>query len=146
MSPLAAEFHEAVIRAHEVLRNVPEDMACMPYPGGKWTRKEVVGHLIDSALNNHQRFVRASIDGAYVGPGYKQNEWVRIHGYGDMSWAELVLHWHTQNALLARAVERIPLSAHVAPCRVGDEPEATLEFIVRDYLQHMRDHLTDIAA
>ncbi len=65
----------------------------MPWREGGWTRKQIVGHLLDSAANNRQRFVRASTDGKYKGPKYSQDAWVAAHGYSEQTWettAELV--------------------------------------------------------
>src|SRR5580658_969741 len=76
-------------------------------PGG-WSRKEELGHLIDSAATNHIRFVLASTDGEFRGQGYAQDKWVEAHGYQDMQWQQLVDFWYQYNSLLAHLIERIP--------------------------------------
>src|SRR5271165_1300437 len=68
---------------------------------GKWSRKQELGHLIDSAANNHIRFALASIDGEFRGPGYAQDDWVQAHGYQDREWPALVHFWYHYNVLLA---------------------------------------------
>src|SRR4030095_17067042 len=55
---------------------------------GKWIRKQIFGHLIDSAANNHQRFVRAQFEDPFVGPGYDQDAWVALQSYRTRSWTE----------------------------------------------------------
>lgn len=141
MIDFRAELNEAEAR----LRRIPEASVDGFYPGGAWTRKEVVGHLIDSALNNHQRFVRAALQGHYTGPGYEQNGWVEMHGYGEMAWSDLLEHWRRQNELLARVVERVPASRLGSACVVGDGMVAvTLEFLIDDYIAHMKGHLDQI--
>src|SRR5580693_6458373 len=80
-------------------------------PGG-WSRKQELGHLIDSATNNHIRFVLASVDGEFRGAGYTQDQWVAAHGYQDMVWSDLVELWYRYNALLAHLIERVP-EAHM---------------------------------
>ena len=80
----------------------------MPWREGGWTRKQIVGHLLDSASNNRQRFVRAAIDGSYSGPGYAQDAWVAAQGYSGESWETLVRWWHAEHEILMAAVDRIP--------------------------------------
>jgi hypothetical protein len=113
-------------------------------PGG-WCPKEVVGHLIDSALNNHQRFIRAAIEGSYEGPGYAQQEWVNLHGYRQLTWDAVVAHWKFQNELLGRVVARIPDQRLTAACTVGNGDAVTLEFLIEDYLAHMDHHIGQIS-
>jgi len=112
-------------------------------PGG-WRRKEALGHLIDSALNNHQRFVRAALDGSYQGPSYQQQAWVEAHGYRQFPWQALVHHWWEQNDLLAHVVERIPEHRLEAECRVGDHDPVSLSFLITDYLEHLDHHIAQI--
>jgi len=71
-----------------------------PWREGGWTRKEIVGHLLDSAANNRQRFVRAAADGRYDGPKYLQDAWVKAHGYGEQNWEKLVRWWQAEHEIL----------------------------------------------
>ena len=64
--------------------------------------------MIDSAANNHQRFVRAALEGHYSGPGYQQEGWVKIHGYAELPWETLLEMWSGTNGMLQRIVSRIP--------------------------------------
>src|ERR1700689_763723 len=86
---------------------------------GTWSRKEELGHLIDSATNNHMRFVLAAIDGEFRGQGYAQDKWVDAHGYRDMPWRDLVELWYRFNALLAHLIERIPEDQMNNRCVIG---------------------------
>ena len=63
----------------------------------RWTIAEVIGHLIDSAANNHQRFVRAQFVEELVFPKYEQNEWVAAQYFNDCDWQSLVDLWHRYN-------------------------------------------------
>ena len=110
----------------------------------KWSKKEILGHLIDSAANNHQRFVRAVNKAAGQFPTYDQDEWVRIQCYNEMPWSFLVTLWSAYNNLLSHIVEYIPESAGSSPCNIGKEEPVTLEFVVKDYLHHLQHHLKDI--
>src|SRR5579863_9470395 len=86
------------------IRELTEDRASIPRAAGKWCPKEELGHLIDSASNNHIRFVRAALEPEFHGSGYAQDDWVRLHGYRDLSWALLVDVWSQYNLLLAALV------------------------------------------
>src|SRR6202007_3285317 len=75
-------------------------------PAGEqsWSPKEELGHLIDSASNNHMRFVGGALDTEYRGPGYAQNAWVYLHAYQRMQWDEIVSFWFAYNSLLVRLI------------------------------------------
>ncbi len=111
---------------------------------GKWTRAEVLGHLVDSALNNHQRFVRAQLVEALEFPGYAQEDWVRCQGYASADWPALVELWTCLNRHLAHVVRRIVPEKLAVPCRIGDGEPVSLEDLVADYLRHVRHHLEQI--
>ena len=68
-------FRDEIDAIHAALLAVPAELADTPWRVGGWTRKEIVGHLLDSAANNRQRFVRASIHGNFTGPDYAQSAW-----------------------------------------------------------------------
>ena len=111
---------------------------------GTWSRKEVLGHLIDSALNNLHRFVRAQQGAELAFPDYQQEHWVRAGGYAGRSWPALVGLWAQLNAHLAHVIALIPAERRGTPCRIGESKPVTLEFIVRDYVDHLRHHLRQI--
>jgi DinB superfamily len=111
---------------------------------GEWSRKEELGHLIDSATNNHVRFVRASLESRYEGPTYDQNGWVRLHAYNDLPFATLIDFWYRYNSLLAHIVRQIPEERFSTECVVGPSKPVTLEFLIEDYILHMQHHLDHI--
>ena len=137
-------WQDEIESAHKALLSISEERSLSVFREGGWSRKEILGHLIDSALNNHQRFVRAALDGRYVGPTYAQTAWVNIHGYSSMSWASVLEHWRFQNQLLAEVVKRLPEDRLEARCVVGTNPVVSLRFLLEDYLQHMGHHLRQI--
>jgi hypothetical protein len=114
-------------------------------PGSGWSRKEELGHLIDSASNNHLRFVRAALEPEFHGASYDQNGSVLLHGYQDLSWGDLLEFWRRYNLLLADLVARIPADKLQTPCRVGDSAQVTLQFLIEDYVAHMQHHLDHIS-
>ncbi len=142
---LPNKFTAGIAAAREKLNQIDESVANSPLKPGAWSPKQILGHLIDSSLNNHQRFVRASIDGKYQGPSYEQQGWVDIHGYAQLPWSELVAHWQRQNDLLCAVVERIPADKYNAQCQVGTDAPVTLQFLVEDYLTHLHHHADQIA-
>ena len=108
-----------------------------------WSKKEILGHLIDSAANNHQRFVRLQLGPELNLQGYDQDEWVRIGRYQDASWPDVVALWAAYNRQLARILDTLDPSAlgHVWHSASGD---VTLEFIANDYVRHVKHHLGQI--
>jgi hypothetical protein len=140
---LCALLQETIDRELPNLCALAEPAAeIQPAGPASWSPKEELGHLIDSAANNHMRFVRATLDGSYRGPGYAQNDWVRIHGYRQMPWEIIVSTWYSYNRLLARMIANIPENKLDADCFIGSaERPDTLEFVIGDYILHMRHHI-----
>ncbi len=112
--------------------------------GDQWGPKQILGHLIDSAANNHHRFVRAQIESGFAMPNYQQEQWVAAQHYGDRPWAELVELWTAYNRHLLFLMERVPQDRRAATCAIGGDPPVTLEFLMADYLRHMKHHLAQI--
>ena len=110
----------------------------------RWTISEVIGHLCDSACNNHQRFVRAQHCDSLVFPKYEQNEWVADAGYAECEWEPLVQFWYHYNGQLAALMRRIPVDQLSTPCKITPYETCTLEFLVVDYLDHLNHHLSII--
>ena len=141
---LAVDLEEAVAVAAPRLRSISDFSATEKPSPGAWSRKEELGHLIDSATNNHVRFVRASLEPEYRGPSYDGDGWVSLHGYREMPWLDLVDFWQRYNAFLVQVVRRIPETALDKTCFVGDHPPMTLQFLIEDYVHHMQHHLDHI--
>lgn len=143
-SPVKLQFAARIQRAERALRAFPVERVTAASRAGEWSRKQELGHLVDSAQNNHQRIVLAVLNGAYEGPTYEQSGWVDLHGYDDLSWDELLRHWSTRNQLLGRVVARIPEDRLSAPVTIGTDPAMTLEAWIVDYLQHLEHHVEHI--
>jgi DinB superfamily len=133
----------------------PDAVERRPAKGG-WSAKEVLGHLIDSAAVNHQRFVRAQWQDL-VFAAYAQDDWVEAQKYQDAPWIELVALWREYNRHIARVMTAIPISVRLKEHRIhnlheiamkpapADQP-ASLEYLMRDYVEHLQHHLKQIDA
>ena len=148
---LLAAVDDAVPRLTTV-GSVPS--ARYPAPG-KWSPREIIGHLIDSAQNNHGRFVRAQLSPDLVFPGYAQDDWVRLQGYGDRNCGELIALWAAYNRHLVHVIDRVsvdaadrPRCAHnldqIASRFVPPDAPTTLAFFMADYVEHLEHHLEQI--
>ena len=122
---------------------VSETEASVPFRPGGWTKKQVLGHLLDSCLNNHVRIVRALLEGGYAGPAYQQEGWVTVHRYDLLPWTELISLWLSHNKLLLHLVEQIDDGCAAMECSGGDE-HCTLGGRLDDYASHMQHHLQQI--
>jgi hypothetical protein len=141
---LSTFLAETIARELPSLRTVTEERASMARAPGKWSAKEELGHLIDSAANNHIRFVRGAIEAEFRGPGYSQNDWVRLHGYSNMQWETIINLWFQYNTLLAGLVDRIPEDRLETLCFIGTSPAVTLRFVIEDYILHMQHHIDQL--
>jgi len=125
------------------LQRLTEDASRIkPQGETSWSPKEELGHLIDSATNNHQRIVRAALEQEYRGPGYAQNDWVSMNGYQKTPWRNIVSLWYEYNCLLVRAVGNVPENKLMTPCFIGSAAEpVTLDFVIEDYVLHAQHHI-----
>lgn len=130
------------------------DFAEKPSPD-KWSKKEILGHLIDSAYNNHQRFLRASQQDDLVFWGYDQVDWVRQNDYQHRELTELVHSWATVNFHLARLIAQIPPERlnretvnhnfhQICMNRIAEGQASSLGYLVWDYLFHLEHHLVQL--
>jgi DinB superfamily len=146
MSDAAEQLRTALVEARPKLNALSEAEAVRQGGTGKWVKKEILGHLIDSALNNHQRFVRAQLADRLVWPGYEQDAWVSVQSYRQRPWSELVELWDQLNRHLVHLVATVPPIRLATPCVIGGNEPVTLEWLMSDYVRHLRHHLSQIFA
>jgi hypothetical protein len=139
---LSAFLQETLARELPNLSAITEEhaAAAADKPGG-WTRKQELGHLLDSAVNNHIRFVRAALDGSYHGPGYAQNEWVHLHAWQQLPWTTLLEFWQQHNMLLVHLIAQISSEELEAKCVIDHGQSVTLHFLITDYVLHLQHHV-----
>ena len=146
MEQLSEQLLSLVEAAEIRLRKIGEAESTTPILPGGWSRKQVMGHLIDSASNNHQRFVRAALQTSLEFPGYDQNGNVRVQVPQEADWSLLVSLWAAYNRYLAHIIARLPASKLEAVCRIGSGEPVTLGFLASDYLTHLVHHLRQVGA
>ena len=150
-----SELRDAVNAAAPKLLAMAESAAARSPAPGKWSPKQIIGHLIDSASNNHQRFVRAQFTDELVFPGYAQDEWVAAGNYAAAPWSELVEFWRLYNLQIARVMETAspavrtkPRARHnldeIASHAIPKDQATTLEYFMADYVWHLKHHLSQI--
>ena len=149
------EFDDTLSKALPRLQSISEQESEAPRAEDKWSSKQIIGHLIDSAGNNHQRFVRAQFKDDLIFDGYQQNEWVNAEHFQEKSWDELIQFWHLFNRHILHIMKYAPedkrtqlRSRHnlhkLASEKISEEEPVTLEFFMRDYVDHLRHHLQQI--
>src|SRR5579871_252435 len=119
MLPLSSQLTTIVNTTEPILRRVSEQESSQPALDGGWSRKQLLGHLIDSASNNHQRFVRASLADELDFPAYEQTGSVRVQAVNEAPWAVLVDLWASYNRYLAHVIAHLPADKLEVPCRIG---------------------------
>ena len=134
----------SALKTADQLRVISDATASIKPAPGKWSKKEILGHLIDSAANNHQRFVRLQLGARIDLPGYDGDEWVRVQRYQDRPWREIIDLWVTYNTQLAEVIRHIDAKSLRNVWHIPDGQDLDLEFIMRDYVVHLRHHLDQI--
>jgi hypothetical protein len=149
------DFKETVEGASNRLRSISESQSAQPRAEDHWSAKQIIGHLIDSAANNHARFVLGQLKNDLVFPGYDQNGWVRTNHYQEAAWPQLVELWRSYNLhlhhLMMHADQeklRTPCTLHtleeIAFQAVPKAEPVTLEYLMQDYVVHLKHHLAQI--
>ncbi len=144
MKELAARLLEIVDGAEPRLIAISASESLVPVLRGGWSRRQVLGHLIDSASNNHQRFVRAMLADELAFPGYDQAGNVRVQAVQDADWLLLVSLWASYNRYLAHVIGKLPEDKLDMSCRIGNGEPVTLRFVAVDYVEHLMHHLGQV--
>lgn len=150
-----ADFRGTILDARTRLGDITEEQSRRNPSEDGWTPSETLGHLIDSAANNHQRFVRAQFTDELVFSGYEQDGWVSAQKYREASWPDLIQLWSSYNLHFAHVFSVIPPEIltkprqkhnldHIAFNTVSTSEATTLEYLIRDYADHLRHHLGQI--
>lgn len=153
--PYARRLLDVIAAAEPLLAATPETAASRRPSPDKWSPKEIIGHLIDSASNNHQRFVRAAWQDDLVFATYAQEDWVELQDYQRADWPDLVTLWASFNRHIARVMISVPDAARtrsrtrhnldrIAWRAVPATEPATLDYFMEDYVGHLEHHLRQV--
>ena len=148
-------FNDTLAKATPRLLAISEEQSGIPRAEDKWSAKQIIGHLIDSAGNNHQRFVRAQFSDELVFDGYQQNDWVRVEHFQEKPWPELVQFWQLFNQHILHIMKHAPEDTRtklrrrhnlhqLASEQIKEDEPVTLEWFMRDYVDHLKKHLGQI--
>lgn len=144
MYATAENLHQVLDQVLPFLRKISDNEANVKPALNKWSKKEILGHLIDSACNNQQKFIRMMAQSHLDFVGYAQDFWVNEQHYNQASWQELIVFWYAYNKHIAHII------AHVNPdflqntISIEGSDLFTLEFIIQDYTEHLKHHLKAI--
>ncbi len=144
---LSASLQQLIERELPHLGALPESVTDVRPAGDEtWSPREEMGHLIDSAANNHIRFARAMMEPEFRGPPYAQNDWVSVHRYQEMPWLKIVDFWFHYNRFLLNLLAAVPEEKLLTKCYVGSGEGVTLQFLIEDYVLHMQHHIDHLLA
>ncbi len=125
------------------LTSFPESTLSSPLAPGKWSRKQIIGHLIDSATNNHHRFVRGQFEDR-PRIAYDQDAWNQFSYHQHMDGHALIDFWLAYNLHLLHMVREIPAELLEKECTMSDGSAWTIARLFEDYVRHMEHHLQQI--
>jgi hypothetical protein len=141
---IAADLHAAIRDGLELFQQVDETRTSERPREGGWCAREILGHLVDSACNNHRRFVIGRDPAPVVFQGYNQDDWVGRQQYAQVPFRDIVALWAAYNRHLAHVIAVTPPEALA---NSGDGPDGdvvTLGFLMSDYVTHLRHHLDQL--
>jgi hypothetical protein len=144
MRSVADQLSATVRAAKPRLLSISDARASEKPYGEKWSLKEILGHLVDSAANNHQRIVRMQETSDIGVFRYAQQHWVEFQKYNSRPWEAIVELWFQYNLHLAHVIGEVDpkLLEHV--CDMGYARPATLAFVIEDYMRHLDHHLVQV--
>jgi hypothetical protein len=137
-------LHALIDQVPARLEQLPQGKVESKPAPSQWSPKQELGHLVDSAANNHQRIVRAFLEDRPAVPGYDGDRWVEVHAYQNRDWHELIQVWRLLNLQLLAAAQAVPQGAWTRTCTIDNSSPLTLQFVFDDYLRHMVHHLQHI--
>jgi len=156
MEPTAQlTLEEIILNAFGKLILIEEEKAAKKPSEDKWSAKQIIGHLIDSASNNHGRFMRAQFSDDLIFPGYEQEGWVINQNYQEAEWQDLIILWRQFNLHIGHLVKQIPIGIlalerrqhnlnKIAWKTIPIDQPTTLAYFIDDYVEHLQHHLKQV--
>ena len=157
-SEIIDDIVSLVKREEPILRSLPEDVISTRFNHQNRSIKMLLGHLVDSASNNHQRMVRLQYAprvghcipdgerGMLVFPDYTQDNdlWIRLQDYQSEDWDTLISLWKHYNLHIAHiigCVDPAKLSAYWLDYQGN---QVTLNDMILGYTVHLKLHIGHI--
>jgi nitroreductase len=137
-------LQNTVASAPQRLGAITSESAAHQSSDDAWSRKQELGHLIDSAANNHRRLILAQLEDNPELPSYDGEGWAAANAYQHRDWGSLIETWRRSNIDFMEAVEAVPESAWSRTCRIAGSEPLTLRFVFDDYVSHLDHHLEHI--
>ncbi len=149
------DFKQTIDAATPRLLKLSESESEAALSANGWSSKQTIGHLIDSAANNHARFVLAQLKDDLLFAGYEQDGWVRVQQYQKASWPQLVELWRAYNVHLLHVMSCVSKEKLTNRCTqhslqtiafetVDEKKPVTLEYLMKDYVVHLKHHLSQV--
>jgi len=142
MQNINGDLNKTVQDFYKKYQNTDDKKASMRPEPGEWSLKEIMGHLINSASNNHQRFVGLQFVTEMPYPEYQkfQIDWIGVEKFNDLSLADLMLLWKQYNIFIGHLIDKVNPEKLNNILAMPDKRQ-TLEFLIADYYRHLKDHL-----
>ena len=144
MKDIAQHLRETIASVLPKLKDISDAEASVKPQPHKWSYKEIIGHLIDSACNNQQKFVRTMQQPHLDFVGYKQDSWVALQQYNDANWLKIIDIWAAYNHQIAHIIENVDPSVLGHTISIEGTGPFTLQFIMTDYAEHLKHHLQQV--
>ena len=141
---ISADLHVAIRSGLDLFGHVDDARTTQPLREGGWCAREILGHLIDSACNNHRRFVIGRDAPPVVFQGYNQDDWVERQRYATVPFRDLVELWGAYNRHLAHLIAVTPAETFANSGKGPEGDVVTLGFLMEDYVTHLRHHLDQL--
>lgn len=146
MKHVTTELHFITLTYAQHIAQLPEvDFSAKPFPT-KLSKKEVLGHLIDSGENNLRRFICGQYETPTPKIKYNQDFWVAANQYQSTPSNDVIENWRLINLKICRVLQQMPTENYVKTCDFGDGKFLTLEWLAIDYVKHLKHHLNQIIA
>jgi hypothetical protein len=144
MKKVVERLEYIIKKLPEKVKLISEEQMVARLPN-KWSKKEILGHLCDSATNNHHRFIKVQFEKQpFVITPYAQNNWVAIQDYQSMSVDDILSYWNSLNGHITKVISKTPEDKLAYLCQIDENQCITLSELILDYLRHMEHHLMQI--
>ena len=142
MENISRELNSIVNDFYHKYQDLNDETTSKRLSTDDWTLQEIIGHLIDSGSNNHQRFVRLQIIDELIFPDYAQDnsKWVEIARYNELNFSGIISLWQQYNVLIGNIIKEVNKNKLENYWKLNGD-RITLKYLMIDYLRHIKDHL-----